>query len=107
MLENDVVDETDYPEDNYKDNEKYRIDHSHEGLADFHFHVCLLFLCPDLLSINLFPRVLLLRLPVYVGLYDDVHEGFEETEDQPAVDHLDVGGRGEVGAHTIIELIFR
>ena len=102
MLENDVVDETDYPEDNYKDNEKYRIDHSHEGLADFHFHVCLLFLCPDLLSINLFPRVLLLRLPVYVGLYDDVHEGFEETEDQPAVDQLDIGRRGEVGAHTIL-----
>ena len=37
---------------------------------------------------------------MYVGLHDDVHEGFEEAEDQPAVDHLDVGGGGEVGAHT-------
>ena len=34
-----------------------------------------------------------------VGLHDDVHEGFEETEDQPAVDHLDVGGVGQIGAH--------
>ena len=35
-----------------------------------------------------------------VGLHYDVHEGFEETEDQPAVDHLDVGGVGEIGVHT-------
>ena len=35
-----------------------------------------------------------------VGLHYDVHEGFEETEDQPAVDHLDVGGVGQIGAHT-------
>ena len=39
---------------------------------------------------------------VYVGLHDDIHEGFEETEDQPAVDHLDVSGGGEVGAHTLV-----
>ena len=38
-----------------------------------------------------------------VGLHDDVHKGFEETEDQPAVDHLDVGGVGEVGTHTNYE----
>ena len=37
-----------------------------------------------------------------VGLHDDVHEGFEETEDQPAVDHLDVSGVWEVGADTEI-----
>ena len=34
------------------------------------------------------------------GLHQDVHEGFEETEDQPAVDHLDVGGVGQIIAHT-------
>ena len=38
-----------------------------------------------------------------VGLHDDVHEGFEETEDQPAVDHLDVSSGGEVGTHTDIK----
>ena len=37
---------------------------------------------------------------MFVGLDDDVNEGLEETEDQPAVDHLDVGGGGQVGAHT-------
>ena len=37
---------------------------------------------------------------MYVGLHQDVHKGFEETEDQPAVDHLDVGGVGQVGTHT-------
>ena len=37
---------------------------------------------------------------MYVGLHQGVHEGFEETEDQPAVDHLDVGGVGQVGTHT-------
>ena len=35
-----------------------------------------------------------------VGLHQDIHEGFEETEDQPAVDHLDVGGWREVSADT-------
>ena len=33
-----------------------------------------------------------------------VHEGLEEAEDEPAVDHLDVGGGGKVGAHTELEL---
>ena len=37
-----------------------------------------------------------------VGLHDDVQEGFEETEDQPAVDHLDVGGVGQICAPTKI-----
>ena len=37
---------------------------------------------------------------MYVGLHQDVHEGFEETEDQPAVDHFDVGGVGQIIAHT-------
>ena len=39
-----------------------------------------------------------------VGLENDVHEGLEEAEDEPAVDHLDVGGRGKVHAHTELEL---
>ena len=37
---------------------------------------------------------------MFVGLDDDVNEGLEETEDQPAVNHLDVGGGGQIGAHT-------
>ena len=37
---------------------------------------------------------------VHVGLNDDVHERFEETEDQPAVDHLDVCGVGEIAVDT-------
>ena len=37
---------------------------------------------------------------VYVGLHQGVYEGFEETEDQPAVDHLDVGGVGQISGHT-------
>ena len=37
---------------------------------------------------------------VHVGLNDDVHERFEETEDQPAVDHLDVGGVGQIAVDT-------
>ena len=41
---------------------------------------------------------------MYVGLHDDVHKWFEETEDQPAVDHLDVGCVGQMGAHTIINI---
>ena len=35
-----------------------------------------------------------------VSLHKDVHEGLEETEDQPVVDLLDVGGVGQIGAHT-------
>ena len=41
---------------------------------------------------------------VNVGLHQDINEGFEETEDQPAVDHLDVGGVGQLGVHTNKEL---
>ena len=35
-----------------------------------------------------------------VGLHQDVHEGFEEAEDEPALNHLDVGGVGQIIAHT-------
>ena len=33
-----------------------------------------------------------------VGVDDDIYEGLEEVEQQPDVDHLDVGGGREVGA---------
>ena len=89
-LEKDVADETDQPEDKDEDEEKYGVDHPQEGLADL-----------SLQSSNLFTRGLCQRLPV--GLHQDVHEGLEEAEDQPAVDHLDVGGVGEVGTHTNYE----
>ena len=37
---------------------------------------------------------------LHVGLKYDVHKGFEEIEEKPAVNHLDVGGRWQVGADT-------
>ena len=75
------MDEGNQPENKDEDEEKYGVDHPQEGLADL-----------SLQSSNLFPRVLCQRLPV--GLHQDVHEGFEETEDQPDIHHLDVGGGG-------------
>ena len=44
---------------------------------------------------------MILSLPqrLYVSLHDDVNEGFEEVEDQPDVDHLDVGRRGQALRH--------
>ena len=43
---------------------------------------------------------------MYVGLHEGVDKGFEETEDQPAVDHLDVGGVGEIIAYTSNEYLY-
>ena len=91
---NYIVDKTNQQEDEDKDEEKYRIVHPHKDLAEMNFPVSL-FLCPRL---GLGGRSL--SESVYVGLHQGVHEGFEETEDQPAVDHLDVGGVGEIIAHT-------
>ena len=94
ILGNYVVDETNQPEDKNDDKEKYRIDHPDEDLPEIYL--------PSFLI--LFPRLGLgdrsLSESVYVGLHQGVHEGFEETEDQPAVDHLDVGGVGEIRVHT-------
>ena len=98
ILENDVVDETNQPEDKDKDEEKHRIDHLHEDLAEINLPVSLILApCLGLGDWSLSESV-------YVGLHQGVHEGFEETEDQPAVDHLDVGGVGQLGVHTNKEL---
>ena len=86
------MDETGQPEENNKDDEKYWIDHPQEGLAELASNLSLLFLGPDFPGTDLVTRVLCDRLPV--GLHQDVHEGFEETEDQPDIHHLDVGGGG-------------
>ena len=91
------MDETGQPEENNKDDEKYWIDHPQEGLTELPTNLSVL--GPDFPGRNLVTSVLCDRLPV--GLHQDVHEGFEETEDQPTVDHLDVGCRGEIGTHTI------
>ena len=99
ILQNDVVDETNQPEEKDKDEEKYGIDHPHEGLADLVCNSSHLFLGPDLTFVGVLDE----RLPV--GLHEDVHEGFEEADDQPPVHHLDVSRRGEVGAHTIVLII--
>ena len=90
------MDETGQPEENNKDDEKYWIDHPQECLADLPTNLSIL--GPDFPGRNLVSSVHCDRLPV--GLHQDIHEGFEETEDQPAVQHLDVGGGWEVGAHT-------
>ena len=42
ILEIDVVDETDQPEDYDKGEEKHRIDHPHEGVAEIYFPVTLI-----------------------------------------------------------------
>ena len=44
---------------------------------------------------------MILSLPqrLYVSLHDDINEGFEQVEDQPDVDHLDVGRRGQALRH--------
>ena len=88
ILENYIVDKTNQPEDKDKDKEKHRIDDPDEGLAEMNLPVSLILgPCLGLGDWSLSESV-------YVGLHQGVHEGFEETEDQPAVDHLDVGGVG-------------
>ena len=94
ILGNEVIDETNQPEDEDVDEKKQRIDHPHKGLTEIYLPIPLI-LAP---SLGLGDRSR--SHSVYVGLHYDVHEGFEETEDQPAVDHLDVGGVWEIIAHT-------
>ena len=94
LIELYIVDETNQPEGEDKKKEKERIDHPHEELAETNLAVTLT-LGPCL---GLGERSL--SESVYVGLHQDVHEGLEEAEDQPAVDHLDVGGLREIGVHT-------
>ena len=94
ILKNDVVDETNQPEDKDKDEEKHRIDDPDEDLAEINLPVSLI------LAPCLGLGVWSLSESLYVGLHQDVHEGFEETEDQPAVDHLDVSSVGQISAHT-------
>ena len=93
-----VVEETNEPEDEDKDEEKHRIDDPHEDLAEINLPVTLI-LAPCL-GLGDWSHLVVLPLCVYEGLHYDVNEGFEETEDQPAVDHLDVGGVGQIIAHT-------
>ena len=98
-----VVGETHEPEHKDEDHEEYRVDNPHEFQAN----------PPPVLLVSRGVSVFLspppdLTVPLSsqwsegldVGLHDDVHERFEETEDEPAVDHLDVGGVGEIIAHT-------
>ena len=105
------MNETNEPENQNKYDEEYWINHSQEGQPDFPLWLLLLhprlpsilFRCPGLSDLTLLLLVVLSE-GVYVGLHQDIHEGFEETEDQPAVDHLDVGGVGQLGVHTNKEL---
>ena len=96
ILKNYVVNETNQPEDKDKDEEKNRIDHPHEGLTEIYLPVSLI-LSPGLGDWGV---LVALYQSMFVGLDDDVHEGFEETEDQPAVQQLDVGGVGQIGVDT-------
>ena len=100
-----MVKETDQPEENNKEDEKYWIDHPQECLTDLPTNLSVQFLGPDFPGRNLVTSVLCDRLPV--GLHQDVHEGFEETEDQPAVDHLDVSRWGQIGTDTDVMNIYQ
>ena len=98
FLKNNVVNQANQPEDDDEGEEKYWIDHSHEHLAEIYLPVILLLTPrPDLGAWSL---LMALSKCMLVGLHDDVHEGFEETEDQPAVEHLDVRGLRKISAHT-------
>ena len=89
ILQNYVVDETNEPVDNDKEEEKHRIDHSDKDLADINLPVFLI-LAPSQ-GLGDRSHLVVLSESVSVGLDQDIHEGFQEAEDQPAVDHLDVG----------------
>ena len=94
ILGNEVIDETNQPEDEDVDEKKQRIDHPHKGLTEIYLPI------PLILAPSLGLGDWSLSESVYEGLHQDVHKGFEETEDQPAVDHFDVGGIGQIIAHT-------
>ena len=91
----EIVKCTSKPEGGDKGDEDTGIDDSQDLLAELNPSLCLL-PCPGLNG----------GVPecLDVGLEDDVHEGLEEAEDEPAVDHLDVGGGGKVDAHTELEI---
>ena len=94
ILQNYVVDETNQPVDNDKEEEKHRIDHSDKDLADINLPVFLI-LAPSQ-GLGDRSHLVVLSEVVSVGLNQDIHEGFEETEDQSAFNHLDVGGLWQV-----------
>ena len=98
------MDETDQPEHEDKGGEKHRIESFEELRTELDLPIVVTFSRPGC-SLLIFIYFLLRVLSecLNVGLHDDVHEGFEETEDQPAVDHLDVSSGGEVSAHTDIK----
>ena len=99
ILGNYVVDETNQPEDKDKDEEKHRIDDPNEDLAEINLPFSLILgPCLGLGDWSLSESV-------HVGLHQDVHEGFEEAEDQPDVHQLEVGSGGEVCAHTVQKII--
>ena len=87
MLVVAIVGETHQPENKDIHHEKYRVDNSHEFQANP--------LPKQGLSVFLLPSLCSHSECLYVGLHQGVHEGFEETKDQPAVQHLDVGRVGE------------
>ena len=82
----------DHPKYHNENSEECRIDDTQEKLTESYL----------LFSVPLHPALVSLVVPesLDVRLEDDVHEGLGEAEDEPAVDHLDVGRGGEVGADT-------
>ena len=102
--------ETHQPETKDEHHEKYRVDNSHEFQANLLpkilvSQVISVFPClPPGLALSL-RSLCSLSECLDVGLHDDVHEGFEKAEDEPAVDHLDVGGVREVRVDTEQQII--
>ena len=101
------MDEPHQPEHEDKGGEKHGIESFEKLFTELDLPVFVSFpSCPGYSLLS--PVHFLLRLLsecLDEGLHQDVHEGFEEAEDQPAVQHLDVGGGWEVGAHTHIKNI--
>ena len=98
ILKNNVVNQANQPEDDDKREEKYWIEHSHKHLAEIYLPVTLI-LAPSL-GLSYWSYLVVLSECVDVSLHYDIQERFKETEDQPAVDHLDVGGVGQISGHT-------
>ena len=100
-LEVAIVGETHQPENKDIHHEKYRVDNSDEFQANPlpNQGISVFLISPPDQVVPL-PSLCSLSECLHVGLHQDVHEGFEETEDQPAVEHLNVGRVGEVCVDT-------
>ena len=68
----------------------------------FYLHFCISsFFCgshTDFLSMVVYFPLLSASQGLYVCLHDDVNKGLEQVEEEPDVDHLDIGSLGQIVA---------